>query len=240
MHAISVEMMGTSASVAVVPWLIEAKQLISNRSLSAGETVIADRPLVYAEIDPKGLVTTTWRLVEKILASSSLLEEVYALQLALTHFDLDSLDLRIESSLSRRYKRSRSMIRRIYHLIATNNIASKDGLDLICGHGLYKWLSRANHSCDPNTKLVNGNRSERELFLVAIRDIAAGESVTWNYSSPVLLTIDYISRNASLFHSFGFCCSCSRCIEETPAELRDHPKIERFFSQLLRDQYSVS
>mgnify|MGYP001578012770 CR=1 FL=1 len=38
-----------------------------------------------------------------------------------------------------------------------------------------------NHSCDPNTGLV-----QKTLTLIALRDIKAGEEITWDYSTYIL------------------------------------------------------
>lgn len=37
-----------------------------------------------------------------------------------------------------------------------------------------------NHSCDPNSGFGNG-----EIILYALRDIAAGEEITWDYSTSI-------------------------------------------------------
>ena len=39
-----------------------------------------------------------------------------------------------------------------------------------------------NHSCDPNAGLRFGSRG---VFLIAIRDIAAGEEIAWDYSTTL-------------------------------------------------------
>lgn len=42
-----------------------------------------------------------------------------------------------------------------------------------------------NHSCEPNTALIIPDRVETWVSYVAIRDIAAGEEITWDYSTTM-------------------------------------------------------
>ncbi len=52
----------------------------------------------------------------------------------------------------------------------------EDGKTIIDGHGLGAFL---NHSCDPNCE---SEESKGRVWLFAIRDIAAGEELVWDYN----------------------------------------------------------
>jgi uncharacterized protein len=51
-----------------------------------------------------------------------------------------------------------------------------DGKTVIDGHGLGAYL---NHSCDPNCEIVE---TRKRAWLLAIRNIAAGEELVWDYN----------------------------------------------------------
>ncbi len=52
----------------------------------------------------------------------------------------------------------------------------EDGKTVIDGHGLGAYL---NHSCDPNCEV---DEIKDRVFILAIRDIAAGEELLWDYN----------------------------------------------------------
>ena len=52
-----------------------------------------------------------------------------------------------------------------------------DGKRVIDGHGMAMFV---NHSCDPNCETEEDEEEER-IFIIAIRDIAAGEELTYDY-----------------------------------------------------------
>lgn len=59
-------------------------------------------------------------------------------------------------------------------------LAMQVGEDLwLCSHG-DSFDDCGNHSCDPNAGFTNG-----EPVLCALRDIAAGEEITWDYSTSL-------------------------------------------------------
>ncbi|MDI2145843.1 MULTISPECIES: SET domain-containing protein-lysine N-methyltransferase [unclassified Pseudomonas] len=80
---------------------------------------------------------------------------------------------------------------------------------LLAGIHLYdsRFCGALEHSCDPNTFL-----DMSELWLWALRDIAAGER----------LTVDYTATEDKLLRQFACDCGCSRCrgwitgYDETP------------------------
>jgi len=52
-----------------------------------------------------------------------------------------------------------------------------DGVNVIDGHGTAAFI---NHSCDPNCETDEGE--DGRVWIVAIRDIAAGEELTYDYN----------------------------------------------------------
>ena len=70
--------------------------------------------------------------------------------------------------------------------VLTTDALTDDLMALQVGDGL--WLCStgtnlddyANHSCEPNTGFAGG-----DIILVALRDIPAGEEITWDYSTSL-------------------------------------------------------
>jgi SET domain-containing protein len=52
----------------------------------------------------------------------------------------------------------------------------EDGKTIIDGEGMGAYL---NHSCDPNCEV---NESKNRVWILALRDISAGEELLWDYS----------------------------------------------------------
>ena len=70
--------------------------------------------------------------------------------------------------------------------------------------------------------------------MVAARDIAAGEAITWSYAiDQSFYTADYLRRNLALINHFNFVCRCERCVKEIPEALVELPDLEEFFRGLL-------
>lgn len=84
------------------------------------------------------------------------------------------------------------------------------GDEQICG--IWSLPSFINHSCLPNTSWILVGRT---LFVVASRDLAAGEEITFNYFDVLQPLAE--RRNASKSR-WGFICTCSRCSLEEKVE----------------------
>lgn len=81
--------------------------------------------------------------------------------------------------------------------------------------GVFLTLSRMNHSCEPNIRLMPG-MSEHELVAYAARDIASGEELCLCYvernSLPMLHFLHLpMECRQHLLLRWGFVCACPRC-----------------------------
>lgn len=125
---------------------------------------------------------------------------------------------------------SHSTITKLFSIISSNQweIASPMDDTQAVGCKMYLKYSRANHSCEPNSKLrrrptlstdmekrLYGHRDKLERqfekIVVARRDIAAGEEITvtyWDTDLPVE------ERKADLLRNWHFDCNCTKCIRE--------------------------
>ena len=113
-----------------------------------------------------------------------------------------------------------------------HNGVEVDSPTLTCS-GLYDYISRTNHSCEPSIAIVPKSTfcgwrgvpwtladSGGVLIAYALRDLRAGESVSFNYGPDEMLTErwDVHRRRAHLKAKLGFLCGCPRCTSEAAAE----------------------
>ncbi|XP_052126157.1 uncharacterized protein LOC127749970 [Frankliniella occidentalis] len=80
------------------------------------------------------------------------------------------------------------------------------------GSALYSGLSLLEHSCLPNARVVPIDEDSEEVFLIALRNIAAGEHVTIDYHREQLPTLSKRWHNNTLR---GFVCRCELCEDPT-------------------------
>jgi hypothetical protein len=75
---------------------------------------------------------------------------------------------------------------------------------------VYIDMSRCNHSCSENARVVDTNDDEDEgAMLIAVRPIAKGEEITINYLAPLHDSTRYVRR--SFLSAFDFICGCRTC-----------------------------
>jgi hypothetical protein len=81
--------------------------------------------------------------------------------------------------------------------------------------GLFPLLSRFNHSCAPNSKIPNPESDRESLAIFAVKDIAAGEEITFCYRS------DFFARTLYERHRLlQFTCNCEACHAGIVSDLR--------------------
>ena len=217
---------------AVTPWNSKADlQLTAAAPIAAGEVIVSERPLVSIPEGHYQLGTFTWDLVERLLTDPEKLDEYFSWRLKASEFYVAPDDAANERVLAKRYTRPRELVRRLYCSVSTNNIGYFDGARVVEGHGLYRTLSRANHSCCPSARMESINIDKQEIGLVADRDLAVGEAITWNYFSEAFLAANFETRNANLVNSFLFVCSCERCAAEIPPHLAAEPNLRKYFER---------
>ncbi|TCD67247.1 hypothetical protein EIP91_000324 [Steccherinum ochraceum] len=80
-------------------------------------------------------------------------------------------------------------------------------------------LSRINHSCGPNT-IQHWDMPSFSIQLRAVRDIEQGEEISVNYSEASLMA-SYAARQADLA-PYGFRCDCPSCTNPKASDARRH------------------
>ncbi|KAJ6497681.1 hypothetical protein C8R45DRAFT_1211525 [Mycena sanguinolenta] len=109
--------------------------------------------------------------------------------------------------------------------IVNTNGLSLDGLrpgmpdetktySVVCKH-----MSRLNHSCSPNT-MPQFDDPSFSCRLYAVRDIAAGEELTYKYISTEDVLRPAAARQAALKSVYDFVCSCSACEDPSVSDPR--------------------
>jgi hypothetical protein len=76
-------------------------------------------------------------------------------------------------------------------------------------HGLYLLHSRLTHSCVPNSKIPE--TCGHTITSYAMRDIAAGEEITFCYNTDFECRVRYDRHQA-----LRFTCTCEACLIDTP------------------------
>lgn len=227
----------------VVKWEVtywgntKEKQLIATAPIRPDEIILTEQPLVFT-LEGEHPEGHSWALVDKILASTSLTEAYYSWRLKATKTVYDAGDTKVEKELARKHRRPREMVRTLYYSVATNNIACFNSDEGVESYGLYRMLSRINHSCEPNALVGALDAKGLEIALIASKPIATGEAITWSYmgTDQKFLIGNYEERNVQLFNQYRFVCRCERCLADMPASLKNHPNLPRYIDDLLREE----
>lgn len=213
------------------------KQLLATAPLQPDAIILTERPLVFAlkGEHPSG---HSWALVDKILRSTSLTDAYYSWRLKATKAVYDAADTEVEKELARKHRRPREIVRTLYYSVATNNITCFNSEEGFESYGLYRVLSRVNHSCQPNAQVGTLDAKGLEMALVASKPIPTGEAITWSYmgTGQSFLEGSFEERNLQLFNQHRFVCRCERCLADIPASLKNNRNLPRYFDDLLREE----
>lgn len=201
--------------------------LAAARRIAAGEVILRETPLVKVGLGPYRYGLHPWELTAILVANPALRNTYYRWNLLsqpVAVYEEDSVV--IERHLASVSGLSRPMVKTLYQSVCTNNIACLSPERKVAGYGLYRHLSRCNHACDPSTAIMPGQEGTGALELVALRDIDAGESLTWSYiavnsSLPGISSfadLDFETRNFALFNDYNFVCRCPLCDSQRPSD----------------------
>mmetsp|Transcript_16450 Transcript_16450/g.28505 ORF Transcript_16450/g.28505 Transcript_16450/m.28505 type:complete len:408 (-) Transcript_16450:1164-2387(-) len=84
------------------------------------------------------------------------------------------------------------------------------------GEGLFSTGGAMNHSCSPNTRIKFGE--DNMIQFIAVRDIAAGEEITYNYIAHLGEEVGLKERQEALADTYRFECRCPKCLTEIEAQ----------------------
>lgn len=224
--------------VANIPGNKSEFQLIASEKIRAGDLVIKEHPLVTVPDLPEEQYkfgVHSWDLVERVADDPGIRNIYLSWNLKISSSPFLSIFTPHEEFLSKKYNVDPNSIRLLFRNVVTNNIAYIDENRQIGGFGLYRNLSRSNHSCAPNTIRYAAPKKDFDknvAGLVAIRDIAKGEPITWSYlgMDSSFLEANYEVRSYFIFERHFFACGCDRCRREmTEDEWDDEVRNKRFW-----------
>ncbi|WP_420468444.1 SET domain-containing protein [Panacagrimonas sp.] len=194
------------------------RQLVASADAEPGALLVAEYPIAFAQTHEGEDDVGSWLLLETILSSAEMFEQVSAQDLRLTKWPLAPEDEATLDHIARKYRRNPKKLAQLYHRVATNNIRYRQAG--VTGYGIWPTLSRSNHSCDPNAELRGAPQSPLAELLLATRPISKDTAICWNYQADTaFLTLDWFERNQRLHRDFQFLCRCPRCESERPAHV---------------------
>jgi hypothetical protein len=210
-------------------------RLVARRLFRSDELVIDEQPIVYCDLLPLDGLDAAFKLTLRLLDDPHRLATYQQLRLATNpEFDLFASDDTIKQ-LQRRSGRTRDLARRVYMSVLTNCIIclAPDGGPV--GYGVYPVMSRADHSCEPNCRVVPSAAGRRNSALLAERDIKAGEPITWSYRQErvAFLASCVDERNLDLVDVLRFACRCPRCERERDPILQSVDLIKHYHDRLM-------
>jgi hypothetical protein len=207
--------------------------IIATKDIAEGETVYEECTEVFQLLtiaDALNPVCDACFLVKKIIQDPQTRK-------AFDEFGLDSShvhenkptkdDKRFLKNLSKKSKVSYDKILGLFRIVCAYNVKVIliSPVNQKIRIQLSKLFNRTNHSCNPNTTVLNIFTKEREydsqlLAVKAIRPIKKGEEVTFSYIDPIITSnFDLNSRRTEIKSLFGFTCNCEKCLEESQHSL---------------------
>ena len=169
----------------------KGRGLVANRRITMGQTVLAEKPFLLVNFRPDG------QPLGEVLNQFKRLTK-----------DKKSEYLRLGSH----GRQGRNGVNRILTIFDSNCVSVQLTEQEDDWRGIYCKFSKTNHSCAPNC-VINFSSTDREMKLVASRNIQKGEEVVVNYLDPyrgkrLLLRFD---RMRLLKKSWNFACICEIC-----------------------------
>ncbi|UVC54240.1 hypothetical protein MACJ_003775 [Theileria orientalis] len=77
------------------------------------------------------------------------------------------------------------------------------------GLGLFNYLSKMNHSCEPNLQIEYSKNNIAHI--VPLVDVPRGQEATISYIDE---NDSFVNRQKRLYKDYGFKCDCNKCILE--------------------------
>jgi hypothetical protein len=203
--------------------------IIAKKYIAEGETVYEERSEVFHELtnaDFSDPACDACFLVRKIIQDplAGRFYDEFCFDSACVHANKPTRDdKRFLRKLSKKSKVSYDKILGLFKAVCAYNVKVflASPLNKKIRIQLSKLANRTNHSCKPNTSVLNTFLTEsdfntRVLIVQAIRPIQEGEEVTFSYiDSRIASTLDVNSRRAEIKSLFGFTCNCEKCLEES-------------------------
>ena len=188
------------------------RRLVATRSFSpdADEFILHETPVIWA---PQRYYPgyRAWLIVRQIVDDPAKLRWITEKHFAITPQPWDAEDRSFAQEVQSVRGIDPQTTQALYFSVATNHMAFWDEKGRNIGSGLFETLCFTNHSCAPNVEVtpISGRRG---TAVRAIRAIAPGEEITWNYLSPTDISVLALTDRQRLIQEiFRFQCRCVRC-----------------------------
>ncbi|KAF7297891.1 SET domain-containing protein [Mycena chlorophos] len=195
----------TSPAYRVAPIPGKGVGLVATRALKQGEIILTERPLLIIPAFVDCPVPESFTQEQKM-------QHVF-----------DEWERFAQPSVERMTEERRRVFFELYNgdresgsgpimgVVQTNGIGLRDLQPGVGGKlGAYvavcEMISRLNHSCSPNTQPIF-SRTQFAYNLYAVRDVAEGEELTWQYTP----TLQPQAERAEACAAYGFICDCPFC-----------------------------
>ncbi|KAJ6593490.1 hypothetical protein B0H19DRAFT_916602 [Mycena capillaripes] len=209
--------------VAAVPG--KGMGLFSTRALAEGDLILTERPLLISPIGLEIAFPPNFTSEQFFQASRDEME--MALQVAVNRMRPESRAAFMALANSHMEDGSGPL----FGVVRTNGLGIS-GLrpgakgDMSNYTATCKYISRLNHSCSPNTHPVF-DKVSFSFRLWAVRDIAAGEELTFQYTDVECAAA---TRNEAL-EPYAFVCTCPSCTDAPASDAR-RAAIADFYPQV--------
>ncbi|KAJ6593498.1 hypothetical protein B0H19DRAFT_22530 [Mycena capillaripes] len=188
--------------------------LFSKRALTAGDLILSERPLLISPLGWKMLFPPSF--TREQIFQASLNESEKARKVCVDRMRPEDRVAFMELSNCHTEDGSGP----ITGIVRTNGLGISGLRPGVKGKlGRYsavpKYISRLNHSCSPNTQPLF-DKASLSYRLWAVRDIAAGEELTFQY---IDVACDAATRNEAL-KPYAFVCTCPSCTDAPTSDAR--------------------
>jgi hypothetical protein len=188
------------------------RRLVATRAFAPGANalIITEAPIVSA---PANIAPAyqAWSMVRGMLADARKLKWARKADFAATPQPWDTEDQAFAQEIESEYGVATQTVQLLYFAVSANHIAFWDEKGRLAGTGLFNTLCFTNHSCAPNAD-VTPIAGRRGTALRAIKAIAPGEEITWNYFSPTDFSrAAFTDRQRLIQDVFRFRCRCLTC-----------------------------
>ncbi len=176
----------------------------------ADRLILHEAPVISAP-EPYAPSYRAWLMVCQILVEPVKLRWFTGKHFAVTRQPWDAEDQSFAKQIQAACGSDPPATQALYFSVVTNHLAFWDASGAKVGSGLFETLCFTNHSCAPNsmTAPLIGHLG---TALFAIKPIAPGEEITWNYLSSIDISrLPFFDRQKWIQEEFQFQCQCIRC-----------------------------
>ncbi|KAJ7188753.1 hypothetical protein C8R46DRAFT_980026 [Mycena filopes] len=202
--------------------------LFSTRPLTEGEHILTERPLLMAPAALQTRCPDSFTYEQYIQVTLDEMEKV--LKLSVERMSPDDRAAFMDLKNSHKEDGSGPHL----GIFRTNGLGIsglRPGVEKTVGmySAIPKFISRLNHSCSPNTQPLF-DKASLSYKLFAVRDIAAGEELTFQYTN-----VDKpAAQRAEDLKPYDFVCTCTACTADVPASDARRAAITTFTPNTLK------